>query len=155
MGDTDLHLLSDDIVHELNPGARGEELADWKAAARREADNLVSSTSTNLTEQDIRQHLRHYLRDKGVEPGEAERMARLRWYQDLCFEWILALATEEMTDSDLIAAINMAISDAEVQMAEHRWPTGRAGRDRLHWILRQAVSQRKARLARRIKPDPG
>ncbi|WP_370371188.1 hypothetical protein [Henriciella pelagia] len=141
--------LCSDFLLENYPDAQGGHLADLMAAAMSESESLVQGTPHALTDQHVRAHLHNFFDGYQVEPGLAERRARVGWYQDLCSEWVSDLDTDPLSPVEVAFAIDIAVSDARGQMNEGRWPSGELARGRMHWLLRQAIN----RLRR--KGDPG
>ena len=138
---TDLATLCSDFIFERYPGAQGGHFADLMAAALSDAESYVLGTHHTLFDQDIRSHLRSFFDGHQVEPGLAEFVARACWYRDLCSEWVSDLDTGDLLSTEVAFAIDLAVSDARVQMEAGRWPSSGLAMARMAWLLRQAITR--------------
>jgi hypothetical protein len=136
-----LSFLCSDFLLEHYPDAYGEHLADLMATALWEAESLVLSTHHHLRDSDIRAHLRSFFDGFQVETGVAERVARGDWYLDLCSDWVSDLDTGDLLLMEVAIAIDLAVSDARVQMEAGRWPSSGLAMARMAWLLRQAITR--------------
>lgn len=146
MPHTNLSHLCSDFLLETFPDAQGGHLADLMAAALSEAESLVFGTPHDLSDHDIRTHLRTFFDGYQVEPGLAESFARACWYRDLCSEWVSELDTGGLLSMEVAFAIDVAVSEALGQMKEGRWPIGDLARERMFWLLRQAIARQRQRV---------
>src|SRR5690606_20522189 len=113
------------------PDAVGDPYADLIEATLTEAQFLANSDACLLSSTDLYSRLIQHLQRRQVEPGTAERRARLRWYRELCWDWIPGIETEHLSGIELACAIERAVSGADDQIRDGVWPPGNAGRDRL------------------------
>ncbi len=149
MPESDLITLCSDFVVIHFPDVIGVELADAMAMALNEAECFVGGRLHNVSDQEVRSHLRSYFDERSLSPGHSERMARTHYYRDLCSDWITNLNAQGMLDNEVDFAIDVAVSDARSQMEDGVWPEADLGRSRMFWILRKTMARHRAAAHRR------
>lgn len=137
----DLLLFCHDVVTDFAPDSAGDRYADLIESALTEAQLLANSDAYLLSPTDLYSHLIQHLQSRQVEPGTAERRARLRWYRELCWDWIHSIQVDQLSGIEVECAIERAVSGANDQIRDGVWPPGNAGRDRLRWLLRKSVAK--------------
>lgn len=139
----DLTAISTDLVFDLFPGASGERLADLIATALSVAEGFVEGSPVYVTAADIRQHVRYRLQEGGCQDGAAEITARTRMLRDLCCQWAFGEDADDLLPFDVDLVVDIATSEARLQMEENRWPPGDESRARLRWLLDKAIARRR------------
>jgi hypothetical protein len=135
MPDFNLTTLCSDFVVSHFPDTEGLELADIMCMAIDEAEAFVCESLSNVTHGEIRNHLRSYFDAEDISQGYSGRVARTNYYRELCLHWAQSLNAGDMFDGELGFAVDVAVSDARMQMDDGVWPEAEAGRLRMHWIL--------------------